>query len=55
MTTTTNPAVYTMTEAQLHSLIRAGQEYGWDAAVKAMTYEDGSKVEVAANDNPYRV
>lgn len=27
---------------------------GWDAAVAAMTYEDGSKVEVAENSNPYR-
>lgn len=27
---------------------------GWDAAVAAMVHEDGSKVEVAVNVNPYR-
>ena len=27
---------------------------GWDAAVAAMTYTDGSPVELAANMNPYR-
>ena len=27
---------------------------GWDAAVKAMCYEDGTAVEIAANSNPYR-
>lgn len=27
---------------------------GWDAAVAAMTYEDGSKVEIAHSVNPYR-
>lgn len=27
---------------------------GWDAAVKAMTYEDGSPVEVTKNANPFR-
>lgn len=27
---------------------------GWDAAVAAMTYEDGSPIELAANINPYR-
>jgi hypothetical protein len=28
---------------------------GWDAAVAAMKYPDGSPVEVALNSNPYRV
>lgn len=27
---------------------------GWDAALKAMRYEDGTPVQVAVNDNPYR-
>ena len=27
---------------------------GWDAAVAAMVYPDGTKVEVAKNSNPYR-
>lgn len=27
---------------------------GWDAAVAAMVHEDGSKVEIAENVNPYR-
>jgi streptomycin 6-kinase len=27
---------------------------GWDAAVAAMVYEDGSKVQVAKSVNPYR-
>jgi hypothetical protein len=27
---------------------------GWDAAVSAMTYEDGTPVEIAQNSNPYR-
>jgi hypothetical protein len=27
---------------------------GWDAAVAAMVYPDGTKVEVAENSNPYR-
>ena len=27
---------------------------GWDAAVKAMCYEDGTPVEITANSNPYR-
>lgn len=27
---------------------------GWDAAVAAMTYEDGTPVELAKNINPYR-
>lgn len=26
----------------------------WDAAVASLEYPDGSKVEVAANNNPYR-
>jgi len=28
---------------------------GWDAAVNAMCYEDGTPVEIAANSNPYRL
>jgi len=27
---------------------------GWDAAVAAMVYPDGTKVELAENNNPYR-
>jgi len=27
---------------------------GWDAAVAAMKYQDGTPVEVALNSNPYR-
>ena len=27
---------------------------GWDAAVAAMVYQDGTKVDVAENSNPYR-
>lgn len=27
---------------------------GWDAAVAAMAYEDGTKVEIAHSVNPYR-
>jgi hypothetical protein len=27
---------------------------GWDAAVAAMRYEDGSPIEVSVNVNPYR-
>lgn len=27
---------------------------GWDAAVAAMVYQDGTQVEVAENSNPYR-
>jgi hypothetical protein len=27
---------------------------GWDAAVAAMVYPDGTKVEVSENSNPYR-
>jgi hypothetical protein len=33
--------------------LRESAAIGWDAAVKAMTYEDGSPVEVASNQNPY--
>jgi hypothetical protein len=34
--------------------LRKAAAVGWDAAVAAMTYEDGTPVEVAQNSNPYR-
>ena len=40
----------TITREQL----REAQADAWDAAVAAMVYEDGTKVELAFNDNPYR-
>jgi len=36
------------------ALIRESAAIGWDAAVAAMTYEDGSPVEIVAMVNPYR-
>jgi hypothetical protein len=36
------------------SALREASAIGWDAAVNAMTYEDGTPVEVASNQNPYR-
>jgi hypothetical protein len=38
-----------MTRAQLE-----GAAIGWDAAVAAMSYEDGTPVEVVSMVNPYR-
>lgn len=43
-----------VTRAQLKEYIRQAKESGWDAAVAAMTYTDGTPVEVADNNNPYR-
>ncbi|MBT2587916.1 hypothetical protein [Arthrobacter sp. ISL-95] len=34
--------------------IITGAAIGWDAAVAAMTYTDGTPVELAVNINPYR-
>ncbi len=44
----------TMTEARFYDAIRAAQEFGWEAAVAAMVYPDGTKVELMTNVNPYR-
>ncbi len=35
-------------------LIRQAAAMGWDAAVKAMRYEDGSPVEIVSMVNPFR-
>ena len=34
--------------------IRLAMEAGWDAAVAAMQYPDGTPVELMTNNNPYR-
>lgn len=34
--------------------LREAAAIGWDAAVAAMRYEDGSPVEIAESLNPYR-
>jgi len=34
--------------------VRAGAAMGWDGAVSAMHYEDGTTVEFVYVDNPYR-
>lgn len=34
--------------------VKQAAALGWDAAVAAMTYTDGTPVELAANINPYR-
>jgi len=34
--------------------LRDAAAIGWDAAVKAMRYEDGTPVEIVAMTNPYR-
>lgn len=33
-----------------YSLLAAG----WDAAIKSLVYDDGSTIEIVANENPYR-
>lgn len=40
-------------DARAGALIR-GAEIGWDAAVNAMRYEDGSALDVVEVVNPYR-
>lgn len=36
-------------------LLREAAAIGWDAAVAAMKYEDGTPVEIVSMVNPYRV
>lgn len=40
--------------AERAGAIQQAAAVGWDAAVTAMKYEDGTPVELAANVNPYR-
>ena len=46
--------ILTMSESKFFNAMREAQAYAWDAAVASMVYPDGTKVEVASNDNPYR-
>ena len=36
------------------ALLREAMAMGWDDAIKAMQYPDGSPVEIMINQNPYR-
>lgn len=36
------------------ALLREAMAIGWDDAIKAMQYPDGSPVEIMINQNPYR-
>lgn len=36
------------------ALLREAMAMGWDAAIKAIQYPDGSPVEIMINQNPYR-
>lgn len=42
------------TETARQRLIRESAAIGWDAAVAAMCYEDGTPVEFHETNNPYR-
>ncbi|MGH3703015.1 MAG: hypothetical protein ACRDT9_00160 [Agromyces sp.] len=42
------------TDAALREVRAKAAAAGWDAAVAAMRYEDGSPVEITVNTNPYR-
>lgn len=43
-----------MNEYERTEILRMGAEIGWDAAVSAMQYEDGTPVEIVHAHNPYR-
>jgi len=46
--------IWTISKAKFFNAMREAQAYAWDAAVAAMVYPDGTKVELMSNSNPYR-
>lgn len=44
----------TLTRNQYVMSIREARAQGWDEAVAAMVYTDGTPVDLAENQNPYR-
>lgn len=46
--------LFQLTEPELREVIRTAKEAAWDEVVSNMAYPDGSPVQIAENNNPYR-